>query len=534
MTVDAFKRFSAHSFHHPALAFTFDWSRAGIARSTIEAFGPKLVSAFERMGALEGGALANSDEQRRVGHYWLRSPELAPEAALRSEIEATVARVLELAERVRSGAIAPPSGGRFTEAVVVGIGGSALGPQLLIDALAGADAPVTVHFADNTDPDGFDRLIARLGANLARTLVVVISKSGGTKETRNGMLELENAFRLQGLEFARHAIAITQAGSELDSRAEAAGFVARLPMWDWVGGRTSVTSAVGLFPSALAGIDVTALLAGAAEMDRATRATDVFVNPAALLACIWYALGDGNGRRAMVMLPYKDSLQLSSRYLQQLVMESLGKRDDRAGNTVSQGLTVYGNKGATDQHAYAQQLLDGPDDFFVTFIEILKDRAGTSLEVEPGITSGDYLSAFLQGTRRALEAREKPSLTLTFSEVNARALGAFIALYERAVGLYAELVDVNAYHQPAVESGKVAAAAVLTLQRRAVAILPLSPDAARTARELAESLGTDEVDALFVALRHLAANGRIHATSSADPSAVRFCRGAAPVEGSSA
>ena len=300
MTVDAFKRFSAHSFHHPALAFTFDWSRAGIARSTIEAFGPKLVSAFERMGALEGGALANSDEQRRVGHYWLRSPELAPEAALRSEIEATVARVLELAERVRSGAIAPPSGGRFTEAVVVGIGGSALGPQLLIDALAGADAPVTVHFADNTDPDGFDRLIARLGANLARTLVVVISKSGGTKETRNGMLELENAFRLQGLEFARHAIAITQAGSELDSRAEAAGFVARLPMWDWVGGRTSVTSAVGLFPSALAGIDVTALLAGAAEMDRATRATDVFVNPAALLACIWYALGDGNGRRAVV------------------------------------------------------------------------------------------------------------------------------------------------------------------------------------------------------------------------------------------
>jgi len=95
-------------------------------------------------------------------------------------------------------------------------------------------------------------------------------------------------------------------------------------------------------------------------------------------------------------------------------------------------------------------------------------------------------------------------------------------------------VDVNAYHQPAVESGKVAAAAVLTLQRRAVAILPVSPDAARTARELAESLGTDEVDALFVALRHLAANGRIHATSSADPSAVRFFRGAAPGEGSSA
>ncbi len=522
MTVDAFKRFEAHSFHDPGLSFTLDWSRAGLARSTLAAFGPKLHAALDAMRALEGGVLANADEQRRVGHYWLRAPELAPDAAIGAEIEAAIASVVELAGRIHSGAVAPACGGLFQHAVIVGIGGSALGPQFVIDALAAPSPPLRLHFVDNTDPDGFDRLIERLGRELERTLVVVISKSGGTKETRNGMLELGHAYRRSGLEFGPHAVAITQAGSELDRHAAAAGFLARLPMWDWVGGRTSVTSTVGLLPAALSGVDVKALLAGAAYMDRVTRCADVFFNPAALLACIWYALGDGNGGRAMVMLPYKDRLQLSSRYLQQLVMESLGKREDRGGNVVSQGLAVYGNKGATDQHAYVQQLLDGPDEFFVTFVEILKDRDGASLEVEPGITSGDYLSAFLQGTRRALEAREKPSLTLTFERVNARMLGAFIALYERAVGLYAELVNLNAYHQPAVESGKRAAAEVLLLQNRALAIMPESERASLTVRELAEALGTHEVDALFVVLRHLAANGRVVATTGSEPSSWRF------------
>jgi glucose-6-phosphate isomerase len=525
MTVDALQRFSAQSLHLSSLGFTLDWSRAGVGRSTIDAFGPKLQAAFAAMQALEAGAIANPDENRRVGHYWLRTPDLAPEAELRTEIESTVARVVELAARVHAGTLAPPCGGTFRHVVVIGIGGSALGPQLLIDALCKpANSPLALHFADNTDPEGFDRLLGRLGGDLARTLAIVISKSGGTKETRNGMLEFEHAYRRAGLEFGRHAVAVTQEGSELDRYALAHAFLDRLPMWDWVGGRTSVTSAVGLLPAALGGVDVGALLAGAAEMDRATRSDDVFANPAALLACIWYALGDGNGRRAMVMLPYKDSLQLSSRYLQQLVMESLGKREDREGNVVSQGLAVYGNKGSTDQHAYVQQLLDGPDDFFATFVEILKDRDGESIEVEPGTTSGDYLSAFLQGTRRALESRGKASLTLTFEAADARTLGAFIALYERAVGLYAELIGVNAYHQPAVESGKRAAAEVLVLQARAVAALSESKDHARTARALAWALGSSDADALFVALRHLAANGRVGVVDADDPEKAAFYR----------
>ena len=153
----------------------------------------------------------------------------------------------------------------------------------------------------------------------------------------------------------------------------------------------------------------------------------------------------------MVILPYKDSLLLFSRYLQQLVMESLGKEKDLDGNKVCQGIAVYGNKGSTDQHAYVQQLREGVPNFFATIVEVLEDRRGKSIEVEPGITSGDYLSGFLQGTRQALYENNRDSITLTVVQVSPPIVGALIALYERAVGLYANLVNVNAYHQPGLE-----------------------------------------------------------------------------------
>src|SRR5207249_649333 len=118
--------------------------------------------------------------------------------------------------------------------------------------------------------------------------------------------------------------------------------------------------------------------------------------PAALLALMWYHATGGKGQKDMVVLPYKDRLLLFSRYLQQLVMESLGKRLDRDGNRVEQGISVYGNKGSTDQHAYVQQLRDGVNNFFTTFIRVLED-GGAATEVEPGVTPGDYLHGFLLG-----------------------------------------------------------------------------------------------------------------------------------------
>ena len=223
------------------------------------------------MKALEGGAIANPDEQRMVGHYWLRAAQLAPSPAIQEEITSTLAAIREFSARVHSGGISGPKG-RFRDLLVIGIGGSALGPQLVSQALGRARRDrMTVWFLDNTDPDGFDGTFAALRGRLARTLVLVISKSGGTAETRNGMLEAMAAFRAAGLEPARHFVAVTGAGSKLDRTAEAEGWLARFAMWDWVGGRTSELSAVGLLPAALQGIDIGAMLEGAAAMDEATR-----------------------------------------------------------------------------------------------------------------------------------------------------------------------------------------------------------------------------------------------------------------------
>jgi glucose-6-phosphate isomerase len=223
---------------------------------------------------------------------------------------------------------------------------------------------------------------------------------------------------------------------------------------------------------------------------------------------MWYWATDGRGTKDMVILPYKDRLLLFSRYLQQLVMESLGKERDLAGNLVHQGIAVYGNKGSTDQHAYVQQLRDGVDNFFITFIEVLTDRATDSaLEVEPGVTSGDFLQGFLLGTREALSDKSRPSLTITIDEVSPQSIGRLIALYERAVGFYASLIKINAYHQPGVEAGKLAAGKVLTLKLAIKAALAAAPEVAFTAESLAKTIGQPaQAELVFKILEHLAAN----------------------------
>ncbi len=257
------------------------------------------------------------------------------------------------------------------------------------------------------------------------------------------------------------------------------------------------------------------MLAGAAAMDAATRAPVTAENPAALLALAWLFATDGIGAKDMVVLPYKDRLLLFSRYLQQLVMESLGKEFDLQGNVVNQGIAVYGNKGSTDQHAYVQQLREGVNNFFVTFIEVWQDRQAASMEVDPGITAGDYLQGFLLGTRDALTEKDRWSITLTVPDVSPRTLGMLIALYERVVGLYASLVGINAYHQPGVEAGKKAAGGVITLKNQLQAALAAAPGTAFTAPALAAQVDGDP-ELAFKILEHLAANGRVKRTA-ADP-----------------
>jgi glucose-6-phosphate isomerase len=503
---ELWQRYNTYLCSCPEISLSLDISRMNFGNGFFAQMEPAMQRAFTAMAELEKGAIANPDEGRMVGHYWLRNSALAPTPELRKEIDDTVTQVIEFCAKVHNGTLANPAGERFRNFLVIGIGGSALGPQFVADALSSAQDPMKPYFLDNTDPDGMDRVFAELGADLARTLAVVISKSGSTKETRNGMLEAQAAYRAAGLEFPRYAVAVTGAGSELDKVALADGWIERFPMWDWVGGRTSVTSAVGLLPAALQGIDITALLRGAKECDTITRRLDTLKNPAALMALMWHYATSGRGEKDLVVLPYKDRLLLFSRYLQQLIMESIGKELDLDGKVVCQGLSVYGNKGSTDQHAYVQQLREGVANFFVTFIEVLQDRNGQSMQVEEGITSGDYLFGFFQGTRTALYEKGRESMTITVDTVNAGTIGALIALFERTVGLYASLVNINAYHQPGVEAGKKAAGVVISLQKAVIELLKKHPQGL-TAEEIASELGTpDQAESVFAILRHLAAN----------------------------
>jgi len=270
---------------------------------------------------------------------------------------------------------------------------------------------------------------------------------------------------------------------------------------------------------ALQGLDIDAFLGGASAMDAKTRVPNARENAAMVLALMWFYATNGRGEKDMVLLPYKDRLVLFSKYLQQLVMESIGKQLDLDGNVVNQGLAVYGNKGSTDQHAYVQQLRDGVPNFFVTFVEVRKGRDGEAMQVEPGVTSGDYLQGFLRGTRTALYEGGRDSMTISIPEVNAFQVGLLVALYERAVGFYASLVNINAYHQPGVEAGKKAASVVLALQGSVRAALKQEPQGAA---EIAASIGSDP-EAVFHVLTHLSSNCRkVKRSAGATPEKDQF------------
>ncbi len=458
-----------------------------------------LAAAHLEMLKIEAGAVKNPDEGRQVTHFTDRLTYL----------DSPVCQAVEtLAEEIRQ----DPD---LDQVIVNGIGGSALGPQLVQLAINGPywnELSVEarrgyprLYFVDNTDSAGLAD--AKAVCDLARTLVVSISKSGGTQETKNNMIALEQAYAEAGIDFASHAVAITMAGSQLDRHARDKSWRQILPMADSIGGRTSETNVVGHLPAALAGLDFAALVDGAKAMDAITRQPELAANPAYQLAVAWYLAGHGKGDRNMVVVPYSDRLLLLGKYLQQLVMESLGKELDLDGRVVHQGLTVFGNKGGTDAHAYIQQLNDGRDDFFVTFIEPLRDAE--EIAIGDGLTMGDYLHGFKQGLANALRGKGRQVIDIVIDEVNERTVGMLIALYERAVAFYAELIHVNAFHQPGVQAYKLASQGVntlnLTLQRE-IAQTPRQGTAADFAAAIGAPQAVREVAGL---LAKFAVNRRV-------------------------
>ena len=482
------ERCHKYTFIDGESAFQVNFAGMDFAEEELTAMEKRFESVHDEMQKIEIGEIKNPDENRKVTHFTDRSVYTGSEE---------FAEVEEFVEGIRSGAIRGCTGEKIEAAIINGIGGSALGPQLVQMAINGPywnelnDAQrrgyLKIYFLDNTDTAGAADALAV--CDLAKTIVVNISKSGGTQETKNNMIDCMDAYKAAGLDFAKHSCAITMKDSELDNLARSSNWLRVFEMAESIGGRTSETSIVGHLPAALAGIDFAALLRGACYMDELTRREELQNNPAYLLSALWYIAGKGKGERNMVIVPYSDRLILFSRYLQQLVMESLGKEKDLDGNTVYQGLNVFGNKGGTDAHAFIQQLNDGRDDFFVTFIEVMEDAM--TANVAGTVTMGDYLHGFMTGLSGALRSKGRQVIEMRIPEVDEFNLGMLIALYERAVAAYAELIHINAFHQPGVQAYKLASKGVIALLNDTEKALPEIAPFSGTVEELAAKLGVE-------------------------------------------
>ena len=355
------------------------------------------------------------------------------------------------------------------DVLVLGIGGSSLGARALLEALCApqqlrrftpGSAP-RLHLPDNSDPWLLWLLLKSLDPKT--TGVLVVSKSGGTVETAAQLLIvrkwLEDAVGAAGLRSRLVAVTDPQNGT-LRALCETEGW-ASLPIPSNVGGRFSLLTAAGLLPAVLAGIDAQALLDGAAAMAERCTSAELRENPAGMIAALHHLHHTQKGRTIHVMMPYADRLRAFAAWYVQLWAESLGKRVDRDGRTVESGPTPLPAVGATDQHAQMQLFMEGPRDKLITFIAV--EDPGMDLAIPAsqgpdrylsGQSLGALLSAELRGSIEALASDGRPSLTLTLTRLDARALGALFFLYEAATALAGELYGINAFDQPGVELGK--------------------------------------------------------------------------------
>ncbi len=368
-----------------------------------------------------------------------------------------------------------------TDLVVLGIGGSALGNLAVQAALN----PVTYNLLsdrarggprlfvlDNVDPALVNDTLKFLGRRLATTVVNVISKSGETAETASQFMIFREMLKKRlGEGFASRIVATTdtQKGT-LHSIAKSDGY-AMLAVPGDVGGRFSVLSPVGLFSAAMCGIDIDAMLAGAASMKNRVEVSDLTANPAMILAAIKYLAMTAKGKPMHVMMPYSNRLYLLADWYRQLWAESLGKRVDKQGEEVFVGPTPIKALGTTDQHSQVQLYREGPNDKLTVFLEVAKHpadvRVPDAFEDVPGLSYlrkaklSKLLNAEKIATEYAMAVSKRPSVTLRFDEITPISVGEFFFLYEFTTSLMGELLNIDAYDQPAVELGKQATFALM-------------------------------------------------------------------------
>lgn len=378
------------------------------------------------------------------------------------------------AETVRGiAAFAEGVGQTFSNVVVLGIGGSALGTIALRTALLHPlwnelsdeerEFFPRLYVLDNIDPATIGPFLDRLDVN--RTLFNVVSKSGGTAETMSQYLIVRE--RLQqalGDGYVRHLLFTTDPKKGVLREIADAEGIATLPIPPTVGGRFSVLSAVGLLPAAMVGIDVAALLAGAAEMRDRCDTDELRSNPAGVFGALQYLADTEKGANVQVMMPYSDPLKDVADWFRQLWAESLGKAKSRSGEEVFVGPTPVKALGATDQHSQVQEYVEGPFDKTITFLAARERPADVSIPKlhaelgELGYLGGRTLGGLLDTERLATEAalakRGRMSMTIELPRVDAHALGGLFMLLQIATVYAGFFYGVDPMDQPGVELGK--------------------------------------------------------------------------------
>ena len=369
---------------------------------------------------------------------------------------------------------------RYTDFILIGIGGSSLGALATIQALAhpfrnlqpdGVRVGPRLFLLDNPDPEKVQATLETV--DLPNTLISVVSKSGQTAETMANFLVARQALvDAVGEEQAVRQIVATTDNSSglLRVLSDAAGY-RTFPVPDGVDGRQTVLSAVGLLPAALAGIDIRQLLAGAAAMRAASQGDDIRTNPAYLLATLSYLADTEHGKSILVTMPYADALYGLADWFRQLWAESLGKRLSTDGREVFAGQTPIKALGAIDQHSQIQLYTEGPNDKLISLVSVGRYRSVVAIPNPPAETPelsyladgelGELLDRELIATAWALREAKRPNLTINTPVIDAFALGEFFYLHQLQTVMAGALYGVNPFGQPGVEAGKNATYALM-------------------------------------------------------------------------
>ncbi len=327
--------------------------------------------------------------------------------------------------------------GKFQDIIVCGMGGSALGTLAIQEALGpkfSRDFP-RLHVLENIDVEIISELTGFL--DFSRTLFIIISKSGTTIETVSQYEYFRGILTEKNLELKNHLIFITGKSGFLYEESTKLG-VKTFSVPKNIGGRFSVLTAVGLLPSALIGINIDELLAGAKEISRDFLNPDFNKNlPFQLATSQFLAKKSQN-----VLMPYSAKLRNFTNWWAQLLAESTGKD--------AKGITPIPAQGVTDQHSLLQLFIDGPKDKLIIFIKISRDFKKSDLNVFEKL-----MSAELQGTAQSLTEKKRPNLTIEITEISPRNLGKLFMLFMGATAFLGEYMEINAFNQPGVERGKV-------------------------------------------------------------------------------